>query len=110
MSEWRQCRVNHRNFCTHQRRRMDRHYPYANDRRESALRAQRQQRQRPGSRVPVFVDRSELDHARCERTSGEKPRDHLRVRRDDPSLAKPLLAAVFQAGVGKNTQLIWNRR
>tara|TARA_B100000614_G_C14478799_1_gene465796 strand:+ start:131 stop:442 length:312 start_codon:yes stop_codon:yes gene_type:complete len=68
---------------------------------------------RDSDRAPefrVFAGRSELGAAWRERTSGENPRDYLRVRLDDPSLAEPLSAAMFEAADGKNAQLIWNRR
>jgi uncharacterized protein (DUF736 family) len=58
----------------------------------------------------IFAGRSELGAAWRERSSGETPRDYLSVRLDDPSLAEPISAAMFEAADGKEAQLVWNRR
>lgn len=68
---------------------------------------------RDSDRAPefrIFSGRSELGAAWRERTSGENPRDYLRVRLDDPSIAEPISAAMFEASDGKPAQLVWNRR
>ncbi len=44
------------------------------------------------------------------RSSGEIPRDYLRVKLDDPSLIAPLNAALFPSDDGATAQLVWNRR
>jgi uncharacterized protein (DUF736 family) len=58
----------------------------------------------------VFVGRSRIGDAWEARSTGEKPRDYLKVRLDDPSLAEPLNAALFQSENGTAAQLVWNRR
>lgn len=68
---------------------------------------------RENDRAPefrIFAGRSELGAAWRERSSGEDPRDYLRVRLDDPSLAEPISAAMFEAADGRTTQLVWTRR
>lgn len=58
----------------------------------------------------VFAGSSELGAAWRERTTGENPQDYLSVRLDDPSLAEPISAAMFEAVGGRTAQLVWNRR
>ena len=58
----------------------------------------------------VFVGKSRVGDAWEARSSAETPRDYLRVRVDDPSLAEPLSAALFWSDDGSEGQLIWNRR
>ncbi len=68
---------------------------------------------RENDRAPdfrVFAGRSEVGAAWRECTTGEHPRDYLRVRLDDPSLAAPLSAAMFETADGGAAQLVWNRR
>jgi len=68
---------------------------------------------RESERAPHFrilAGRSELGAAWRERTSGENPRDYLRVRLDDPVLLEPLSAALFEAPDGTAAQLVWSRR
>lgn len=68
---------------------------------------------RDSDRAPeyrIFVGRSELGAAWRECTSGEKPREYLRVRLDDPSLREPISAAMFEATDHKAAQLVWSRR
>jgi uncharacterized protein (DUF736 family) len=57
----------------------------------------------------VFVGKSRIGDAWKSRSSGENPRDYLRVRLDDPSLPEPLSAALFWSGEGVAAQLVWNR-
>lgn len=68
---------------------------------------------RDSDRAPafrIFAGRSELGAAWRERSSSENPRDYLSIRLDDPSLAEPISAAMFEAVDGKEAQLVWNRR
>jgi uncharacterized protein (DUF736 family) len=58
----------------------------------------------------VFVGRSRIGDAWSARTSGDNPKDYLRVRFDDPSLPEPVSAALFQSDDGSSAQLVWNRR
>ena len=58
----------------------------------------------------IFIGRSRIGDAWSVRSNGENPRDYLRVRLDDPSLPKPLSAALFQSDDGNGAQLCWNRR
>jgi len=68
---------------------------------------------RESDRAPdfrVFAGRCELGAAWREQSGGEHPRAYLRVRLDDPALAEPLSAALFEAADGKAAQLVWSRR
>jgi len=68
---------------------------------------------RESERAPHFrilAGRSELGAAWRERTSGENPREYLRVRLDDPSLPEPIFAALFHGPDGAASQLLWSRR
>ena len=59
----------------------------------------------------VFVGRSRVGDAwEARSTTGESPRDYLRVRLDDPSLPQPLGATMFQSEDGSEAHLVWNRR
>ena len=58
----------------------------------------------------VFVGRSRIGDAWQATSSGEEPRDYLRVRLDDPSLPEPISAALFQSGKGESAQLVWSRK
>lgn len=57
----------------------------------------------------VFVGKSRIGDAWKARSSGETPRDYLRVNLDDPSLPQPLFAALFWSAAGNEAQLVWNR-
>src|SRR3546814_12519956 len=68
---------------------------------------------RDGERAPefrVFAGRSEVGAAWREHTSGENPREYLRVRLDDPRLPEPLSAPMFDAAGGRTDQHVWTRR
>lgn len=68
---------------------------------------------RDSDRAPdfrVFAGRSELGAAWRERTSGENSREYLSVRLDDPVLAEPINAALFEAEKERTAQLVWGRR
>ena len=58
----------------------------------------------------AFVGKSRVGEAWEARSTAETPRDYLRVKLDDPSLAEPLNAALFWSEDGKEAQLVWNRR
>lgn len=58
----------------------------------------------------VLVGQSRIGDAWEARSSGENPRDYLRVRIDDPSLYEPINAALFPSDDGNAAQLVWNRR
>lgn len=58
----------------------------------------------------VFAGKSRVGDAWAARSTGEKPRDYLRVKLDDPSLSEPLNAALFWSEDGNEAQLVWNRR
>ena len=57
----------------------------------------------------LFAGKSEVGAAWRQRSSGDSPRDYLSVRLDDPSLAGPLSAALFETPDGKEAQLLWRR-
>ncbi|RIV79896.1 DUF736 family protein [Aurantiacibacter xanthus] len=42
-------------------------------------------------------------------TRDERQRDYLRLRIDDPSFARPMIAALFPDDDGKSAQLMWRR-
>jgi uncharacterized protein (DUF736 family) len=58
----------------------------------------------------VFVGRSRIGDAWAARSSGDDQQEYLRVRLDDPTLFKPLDAALFRSKDGKEAQLAWGRR
>jgi len=58
----------------------------------------------------VFVGQSRIGDAWAARSSGDNPKDYLRVRLDDPGLPEPLSAALFPSDDGNGAQLVWNRR
>ena len=58
----------------------------------------------------AFVGKSRVGEAWEARSTTETPRDYLRVKLDDPSLAEPLNVALFWSEDGKEAQLVWNRR
>jgi uncharacterized protein (DUF736 family) len=58
----------------------------------------------------VLVGQSRIGDAWEARSSGENPKDYLRVRIDDPSLYEPINAALFPSEDGNAAQLVWNRR
>jgi uncharacterized protein (DUF736 family) len=63
-----------------------------------------------GPAFRVLLGQSRIGDAWKARSSGDNPKDYLRVRLDDPMLAEPISAAFFQSKEGKEAQLIWNRR
>jgi uncharacterized protein (DUF736 family) len=58
----------------------------------------------------VVVGQSRVGDAWTARSSGENPRDYLKVRIDDPSLYEPINAALFPAEDGNSALLVWSRR
>lgn len=58
----------------------------------------------------VFVGRSRVGDAWQARSSGDDPKDYLRVRLDDPSLPESINAALFQSENGEKAQLVWSRK
>lgn len=58
----------------------------------------------------VFVGHSRIGDAWQATSRGGEPKEYLRVRIDDPSLAEPISAALFQSDDGAKAQLVWSRR
>jgi uncharacterized protein (DUF736 family) len=58
----------------------------------------------------VLVGQTRIGDAWAARSSGDTPRDHLRVRIDDPSLYEPINAALFPSDDGGAASLVWSRR
>jgi uncharacterized protein (DUF736 family) len=58
----------------------------------------------------VLVGQTRIGDAWAARSSGDTPRDYLRVRIDDPSLYEPINAALFPSDDGGAASLVWNRR
>lgn len=58
----------------------------------------------------VFVGNSRIGDAWEAKTGGLSPRGYLRVKLDDPTLAEPINAALFQSETGDAAQLLWSRR
>jgi uncharacterized protein (DUF736 family) len=58
----------------------------------------------------ILVGASRIGEAWEARTSGDAPKNYLRLRLDDPSLSEPLTAALFPSDDGVKAQLVWNRR
>src|SRR5271169_3202510 len=68
---------------------------------------------RDGDNAPAFrilVGQSRVGDAWAARSSGDSPKEYLRVRLDDPVLLGPISAALFLSEDGQNAQLIWTRR
>ena len=57
----------------------------------------------------VFVGYSHIGEAWATHSNGNPPKDYLRVRIDDPSLAQPLNAALFPGCDGRRARLVWKR-
>lgn len=67
---------------------------------------------RENERAPafrIFAGDSEIGAAWQKHSSGEKDRDYLSVRLDDPTLPEGMSAVMFAAADGKESRLIWNR-
>jgi uncharacterized protein (DUF736 family) len=58
----------------------------------------------------VFVGQSRVGDAWEARSSGDNPKNYLRVKLDDPSLPEPISAALFPSEEGGTAQLVWKRR
>lgn len=58
----------------------------------------------------IFVGNCRIGDAWRTRSQGENPRDYLQVRLDDPSLPRPLVAALFPSEKGERARLVWSRR
>ncbi len=58
----------------------------------------------------IFTGSSRIGEAWSERSSGQNPKDYLRVRLEDPALLEPLNAALFPSDDGATAQLVWTRR
>ena len=68
---------------------------------------------RDNENAPVFrvlIGQLRIGDAWAARSSGENPKNYLRVRIDDPSLYEPINAALFPSEDGNAAQLVWNRR
>jgi uncharacterized protein (DUF736 family) len=68
---------------------------------------------RESERAPafhVFIGRSRIGEAWGACSNGNSPKQYLRVQLDDPTLPKPISAALFPSEQGGSAQLIWNRR
>ena len=57
----------------------------------------------------VFAGQSEIGAAWRERSNGEYHRDYLSVKLDDPSLLKPINAALFEDAEHKAAKMVWSR-
>ncbi|HUZ73808.1 MAG TPA: DUF736 family protein [Stellaceae bacterium] len=58
----------------------------------------------------VFVGHSRIGEAWATRSNDNPPKNYLRVRIDDPSLAQPLNAALFPTEDGRQARMFWDRR
>ncbi len=58
----------------------------------------------------VFVGKSRIGDAWPAQSTGENPKDYLRLRLDDPCLNEPISAALFPDDNGGPAQLVWSRR
>lgn len=58
----------------------------------------------------AFVGKSEIGAAWRARSQGDNPRDYLSVKLDDPALAEPISAALFEGEDGLQATLVWNRQ
>jgi uncharacterized protein (DUF736 family) len=68
---------------------------------------------RENENAPAFrllIGQSRIGDAWAAKSSGENPKDYLRVRIDDPSLYEPINAALFPSEDGNGAQLVWSRR
>jgi uncharacterized protein (DUF736 family) len=57
----------------------------------------------------IFVGNCRVGDAWEVERQGENPKNYLQVRLDDPSLPKPLLAALFPSENGDRARLVWRR-
>lgn len=58
----------------------------------------------------IFVGNCRIGDAWEVKSQGESPKDYLQIRLDDPSLPKPLIAALFPSESGDRARLVWSRR
>ena len=58
----------------------------------------------------LLVGNSRIGDAWEARMNGDNPKCYLRVRLDDPSLAKPFTAALFPSEESDRAQLVWSKR
>jgi uncharacterized protein (DUF736 family) len=58
----------------------------------------------------IFVGNCRVGEAWQATSQGENLKDFLKVRLDDPSLPKPLIAALFLSENGESARLVWDRR
>ncbi len=58
----------------------------------------------------VYAGKSRVGDAWTAQTSGEAPKDFLRVTFDGPDFPEPFGAALFPADEGTAAQLAWRRR
>ena len=68
---------------------------------------------RESDRSPAFhvvFGHSRIGEAWEARSTGDSPKEYIRVILDDPSLIAPLNAALFPSGDAGTAQLIWSRR
>ena len=58
----------------------------------------------------VLLGHARIGEAWEARSSGDAPKDYLRVKVDDPSLIAPMSAALFPSQDRGTAQLVWSRR
>jgi len=58
----------------------------------------------------IFVGACRVGDAWEAMGQGENPKGYLQIRLDDPSLPKPLVAALFPTDNGDRARLVWKRR
>jgi len=58
----------------------------------------------------VFTGDFEIGAAWRKQSVGEQARDYLSVSLDDPMLAQPISAALFEATTPNEYHLVWNRK
>jgi uncharacterized protein (DUF736 family) len=58
----------------------------------------------------IFSGTSQIGVAWWRRASGASPRDYLSAKFEDPMLAAPFSAALFEDGDGHSATLVWNHR
>ena len=66
-----------------------------------------------GDKAPayrVFAGKSEIGAAWKARSQGERPRDYISLKLDDPGLSDAISAALFESEDGRQATLIWNRQ